>query len=210
MIVMSVDGAHRSLREKQRQERQELILQAAEQVFSEKGYHDTSMDEIAGRVGIGTATIYSHFANKEDLLVAAIFERAFGKVTRRVREIAASQVSGAQKLTRLFQFLICSDFFLQRVQLFYALGNNPEAQKALLAHKASISGDVQAFSDTLAAVIERGKSAGEFRRDISTSTMLRAFISLVRAQSVADTLLGAYTDGSAEDILQLYLSGIGA
>ena len=40
-----------SLKEKQRKEREELILQAAEEVFQEKGYYETSMDEIAARVG---------------------------------------------------------------------------------------------------------------------------------------------------------------
>ena len=44
--------APRSLKEKQRQEREELILQAAEEVLAEKGYYETSIDEIAARVGI--------------------------------------------------------------------------------------------------------------------------------------------------------------
>ena len=34
----------RSLKEKQRQEREALILQAAEEVIMEKGYHETSID----------------------------------------------------------------------------------------------------------------------------------------------------------------------
>ncbi len=98
-ILMNVDSVHRSLREKQRQERQELILQAAEQVFTEKGYYDISLDEIARRVGIGTATIYSHFSSKEDLMVAAIFERALQRVALHVQELAAIQQNAVEKLT---------------------------------------------------------------------------------------------------------------
>ncbi|TMC17177.1 MAG: helix-turn-helix transcriptional regulator, partial [Chloroflexi bacterium] len=50
-----------SLKEKQRREREELIIQAAEEVLQEKGYYETSMDEIAARVGIAKGTIYTHF-----------------------------------------------------------------------------------------------------------------------------------------------------
>src|SRR5713226_1799238 len=63
-----------SLKEKQRQEREALILQVAEEVLLEKGYHEASIDEIASRVGIAKGTVYLHFPSKEDLVVA-IFER---------------------------------------------------------------------------------------------------------------------------------------
>ncbi len=65
---------HRSLKERQRQERAALILQAAEEVLAEKGYHETSMDEIAARVGVAKGTVYLHFPSKEDL-VFALFEQ---------------------------------------------------------------------------------------------------------------------------------------
>jgi hypothetical protein len=40
--------------------------------------------------------------------------------------------------------------------------------------------------------------------------MLKAFISLVRAQSVKDRLAGNYKDGSPAELLQVYMSGIAA
>src|SRR5207302_10908597 len=70
--------APRSLKEKQRQEREALILQVAEEVLMEKGYHEMSIDEIATRVGIAKGTVYLHFSSKEDLVVA-IFERDMQK-----------------------------------------------------------------------------------------------------------------------------------
>jgi len=191
-------------------ERLELILQAAEQVFTEKGYYDISLDEVARRVGIGTATIYSHFSSKEDLMVAAIFERALQRLTLHIQEIAAIQQNAVEKLTKLFQFLISDDFFLRRAQLYYSMGNSPEAQKALNERQGSISENTRIFSDTLAIVIEQGKIDGELRQDIATSTMLKAFLSIVRAQSVKDRLAGNYEDGSPAELLQVYLSGIAA
>src|ERR1700687_1334032 len=72
--MMQPVTAPRSLKEKQRQERETLILQVAEEVLMEKGYYDTSIDEIAARVGIAKGTVYLHFSSKEDL-VATIYVR---------------------------------------------------------------------------------------------------------------------------------------
>lgn len=48
-------------------ERRELILAAAVRLFAERGYHATSMDEIAARAGISKAVVYDHFASKGEL-----------------------------------------------------------------------------------------------------------------------------------------------
>lgn len=45
----------------------ERILDAALDVFSEKGYHQATVDEIAERAGLGKGTLYRYFANKETL-----------------------------------------------------------------------------------------------------------------------------------------------
>ncbi|QFU88950.1 TetR/AcrR family transcriptional regulator [Amycolatopsis sp. YIM 10] len=44
--------------------RKQLIVAAAGRVFSERGYHAASMEEIAGAVGITAAALYRHFPNK--------------------------------------------------------------------------------------------------------------------------------------------------
>lgn len=44
------------------------ILEAATALFSEKGYHGTSMREVAAAVGIRAGSLYNHFPGKEDLL----------------------------------------------------------------------------------------------------------------------------------------------
>lgn len=45
----------------------ERILDAALDVFSEKGFHQATVDEIAERAGLGKGTLYRYFANKETL-----------------------------------------------------------------------------------------------------------------------------------------------
>ncbi|NJK33082.1 MAG: helix-turn-helix transcriptional regulator [Deltaproteobacteria bacterium] len=47
------------------------ILDVATRLFGEKGYRDTSMDEIAAEVGVAKGTLYLYFPQKLDLLFAA-------------------------------------------------------------------------------------------------------------------------------------------
>ena len=49
------------------EERREGILEAAVEVFGERGYHASSIDDIARAAGISKALIYEHFASKEAL-----------------------------------------------------------------------------------------------------------------------------------------------
>ncbi len=61
------------MRKKSEAKRQE-ILQAANEVFRKTGYERASMDEISAQVGCSKATLYSHFASKEELLYVVLTE----------------------------------------------------------------------------------------------------------------------------------------
>jgi len=45
-----------------------LIFQSAWELFSEKGFHDTTISEIAKKTGIGKGTVYEYFKSKEELV----------------------------------------------------------------------------------------------------------------------------------------------
>ena len=49
------------------EERRTAILDAALSAFSQKGYHATSLEDIAGEAGVSKALIYEHFASKQEL-----------------------------------------------------------------------------------------------------------------------------------------------
>lgn len=55
-------------------ERRATILAVAKVLFSDKGYHGVSVDEIAGRLGVSPAILYRHFASKEALYEAVLNE----------------------------------------------------------------------------------------------------------------------------------------
>jgi AcrR family transcriptional regulator len=48
------------------------ILDAARQVLAERGFHGTSLEEVAQAAGLTRRTVYSHFESKGDLLVALV------------------------------------------------------------------------------------------------------------------------------------------
>jgi len=51
-----------------KEEAKSKIIQAARVVFSKKGYHDSTMDDVAKEIGVSKGAIYSYFKSKEDLL----------------------------------------------------------------------------------------------------------------------------------------------
>jgi AcrR family transcriptional regulator len=53
-----------------KEEAKSRILEAANKVFSEKGYHEATMDDIAKRLGVSKGAIYLYFASKEVLFEA--------------------------------------------------------------------------------------------------------------------------------------------
>src|SRR5688572_21870760 len=89
-----------SLKEEQREERTALILQAAFDGLVEKGYYETSMDEIAARVGISKGTLYLHFKSKEDLIFMLI-EQETGKFLSLVDQIMTEDTSVRDQLEHI-------------------------------------------------------------------------------------------------------------
>ncbi|MCC7363826.1 MAG: TetR family transcriptional regulator [Dehalococcoidia bacterium] len=67
----------------------ESILDAARDLFYEKGMSASSMRDIAGRVGMAQSSLYNHFATKEALSLA-VMERSFELVDAAVRPVFES------------------------------------------------------------------------------------------------------------------------
>lgn len=68
----------------------ERIMDAALNVFSRKGYHETRMDEIVEEAATSKGSIYFHFPNKEKLFLALVDQFA-DLLERRVTEAIAGQ-----------------------------------------------------------------------------------------------------------------------
>lgn len=88
-------------------ERRESILQAAESLFAEKGYHGVSIDEIAHQVDVSPAILYRHFKSKQ-LLYDAVLQEMSGKRESYVDMIINSGTSFEDILTGMTQIYIRS------------------------------------------------------------------------------------------------------
>lgn len=213
-VFMQVVHAHRSLKEKQRQEREALILQVAEEVLMEKGYHETSMDEIAARVGIAKGTVYLHFPSKEDLVVA-IFARDMQEflqaVEAEIENAAASELTVRAKLGAVLHFMY-GGLFSKRAQLLSTMYNNTDLRR-FFHEKGTCMRDIwEQLATRITALLEEGKAAGEFDASIPTNVMLSAFFSLLSPRSYERLLVEAHMspDELVMHLARIYFKGIAA
>jgi TetR/AcrR family transcriptional regulator, fatty acid metabolism regulator protein len=211
---MQIAHAPRSLKEKQRQEREALILQVAEEVLMEKGYHETSMDEIAARVGIAKGTVYLHFPSKEDLVVT-IFARDMQQflqaVEAAIEGAAASELTARAKLEAVLHFLY-GGLFSKRAQLLSTMYTTTDLRR-FFHEKGTCMRDMwDHLATRITALLEEGKAAGEFDTSIPTSVMLSAFFSLLSPRSYERLLVGAQMspDELVTHLARIYFKGIAA
>ncbi len=65
----------RLTREERKQQTRTSLLDAAAEVFSRRGFHAASVDEVAETAGFSKGAVYSNFASKEDLFLALLDRR---------------------------------------------------------------------------------------------------------------------------------------
>jgi TetR/AcrR family transcriptional regulator, fatty acid metabolism regulator protein len=75
----------------------ERILDAALDIFSRKGYHDTRMDEIVGASQTSKGSIYFHFPNKEKLFLALVDQFA-DLIERQALEAIEGESEGIRRV----------------------------------------------------------------------------------------------------------------
>ena len=73
----------------------ERILDAAEDLFAEKGYSATSLGDVADRVGIRSPSLYNHFRNKE-ALYSAVLDRLLAVFGEPIEKISQGEVTREQ------------------------------------------------------------------------------------------------------------------
>jgi AcrR family transcriptional regulator len=134
------------------------ILTAAADLFRQRGYRATTLDEIARRVGVSKPTLYGYFRSKEELL-AAIFHRVMSLFERDLLAIRASGDDPATQLRRVIRFhvgaVIAERSFLA---VFFSEEANlpPRLSRAIRRRKAR-------YDRTVRAIVEAGVRNGSLR-----------------------------------------------
>jgi AcrR family transcriptional regulator len=174
---MSVADGPKSLKDRQREERERLILDAAEELLAEKGYHEMSIDEIAARVGVSKGTVYLHFPSKEELVLAQL-ERGMRRFIQSADVVLTSAASPSEKLRSLIE-LIYSQTFRERSQFFTSVQENAELRNRLMDRKREFHEQWEALSQRVTQTFDDGKLLGVFDTTIPTPLLVSMFWSLL-------------------------------
>src|SRR4030066_120064 len=92
------------MRQKQEQNnhisRREEIIKAAARIFAAKGYHGTTLDEIAREIGVSKPALYYHIKNKEEILKEIV-----GRIMEPMETVARVGRSGIPPQQRIAQMI---------------------------------------------------------------------------------------------------------
>lgn len=153
MAAPAVSSAH--VRAK-RQRRQTEILHAALRAFRDKGYHGTTLDDIAQQLGVRKTALYHYFPDKEAILYACHregLEEVAGLVAAaRLHPSCADQLA----------HVICEHV---RVMTDTLEGSSLALEVAALspAHRAQVIAARDRYEQALRDIVRQGMKAGEFR-----------------------------------------------
>jgi len=87
-------------------DRRAAILESALEVFSERGFSEASLDDVATRGGISKALIYEHFDSKRDLQIALLDTYMHDMIEAVVSAVAAADTDEARLRAGLESFLV--------------------------------------------------------------------------------------------------------
>ena len=143
-------------------EKEKIIIQAARKRFAHFGFSKVTMDEIAGDVDMGKASLYYYFPTKEDLFKSVITEEQ-SEFVNKIESVLKENISASQKLhmyveQRLQYFQILLNLgtlnvhtFVETKSIFRKLSEDFEEQELKLIWK----------------IIEEGKKKKEFNKNLS-------------------------------------------
>jgi AcrR family transcriptional regulator len=138
-------------RERRLERTRSLLLDAAEEVFAEKGFTPASLDDIARAAGYTKGAIYKHFATKEDLFLA-VSDRYWRRYFDNFADVlAAATEVGAPELDAIGQRWrqLSNDRGAEHAALGHEftlyLLRNPEARERVAAKRSEVVEALAAF-----------------------------------------------------------------
>jgi len=169
-------------REQKKAKTKKAILDAAVTLFSQKGYEETSIQDLATKAGIGKSTVYTYFKAKEEIFLAFCEEELdFSFAT--LKKQMSPDMPLLEEILRLFMIQ------------FQSVTNNREFGRIMLREtcfpKQVISKAQETdrrYLDALDEILSRAKERGEIREDLDNFFLSAHFYMLYLG-----TLSGYYT-----------------
>jgi AcrR family transcriptional regulator len=180
------------------------ILDAALDVFSNKGYHDTTVDEIVEASATSKGSVYFHFPNKQRLFIALV-DRFADLLERRVIEAISEHDAGIDRVRAALQ--ACLETFGRYRRLAKILLVQAAGLGAVFEHKRQevlerFAGLVQTY---LIEAIEVGDLA-----PMDSEVVAHAWIGAINAVVIRWVYTGTPTpDRILSTLLPVLLRGVG-
>lgn len=175
-----MEACKSSRREREKLRQRQEVLEVALQLFSEKGYHNVSMHEIAREAEFAIGTLYKFFRNKEDLynaLILQLSDRFYAAIT----EVIASDAPEIEKLQTYVR--VKGELFrnnLAAIRLYFEETRGARF-KAMAGTEREIRKRHQSVLLSLASIFERGMNRKHFRRIAAPFHLALALDSMANA-----------------------------
>ena len=175
------------LRERKKQRTRQQIAEAAWRLFTERGFDQVPVAEIASAAEVSEATVFNYFPTKEDL----VFHRM---------EAFEQELVDASRHRKPDESIVDAFGRFVLEARGYLTSNDPAANEGMRAAARLITGSpallarereiLESYTDTLAAAIaeERGMSAGDVEPWVVANALVgvhRALIDYVHRQALA-------------------------
>lgn len=137
-------------------ERKNEILDAAQELFTQKGFDGTSTNDILEKVGIARGTLYYHFKSKEDIMDALI-ERYNMEILTAAKEISEDKsIPLLERMARIIKAINVSENEGQEI-----IEHIHKPQNALLHNKIQ-NAIISSITPILAEIVHEGNEQGVF------------------------------------------------
>lgn len=185
--------------QKTTEKKKKAIIQAALQLFKEKGFKDTSIKSIAEAAEVSPVSIYNYFGSKDNL-VALCVNDLFEEITQQAEDILNSNLDFKTKLDHAFA--LCQEKMSQQISDYFQDKLVEDSVFSTLLTKAITAKK----RDIYRAYIKVGKEEGLIAEDLSTELILNVMDALNgMGNQIADS---DNLETEVEQIHQIFLYGI--
>ena len=170
--------------EQRRAERRQTILSAARTLFTEQGFHATSMDDIIEKAGMSAGGVYGYFASK-DAIITAVAEETVSAVASGLRAIPMDPpLSLIEIVAALLRTVDAAADTAGRLALqVWAEAQRDPAIAALAAREAG------SLRQTVGELVQRAADAGQLPVGVDPQALTHLLFSLAAGTLVQRRLL---------------------
>lgn len=179
----------RQSRKQQGEQTRRAILQAAVELYSERGLRGTGLMTIGERAGVHHATVLYHYGSSRELLLAVLAERdrEFLEFTREA--FAGGGLDALRNLPVVARFKLARPVWAKLFIVLQTENFDPEAE----GHDYFV-GRREAFRSLLVALLRDARDRGEIRADVDAEKTAEMVLAFIGGAQVQDCLAGGKLD----------------